>query len=354
MRVIQTETGHLRFSDDDSRWPLVALTAGALGLCAVALGGCAVDGAPGEASDPILICGTCHDPSLIVYSLDNIMHVVHGDGSGDHNLGIVGFHPSLSHDRSRIVFVAGDGKLWMANVDGSNLTQVTAGSTAEYDPSFGPDDTELVFTSASSADYGMGLDVYLTSASSQLTRVGQWRKLTSAGSFRASSPKLSADGTHVVFQPGRYDDISGAAALVQVDAALTNQAPSSWIYLTTPTFGLKHVDTDDGTPDLSADGATIVYVHDHAGYHNIYTMTAAGTHKAALTSGNQHDDSPAWGPNDRIVFSSNRQYQVCSNGLCGPKEGDGSQTNLFAMNADGSGLVSLTGTTGQALTPSWQ
>ncbi len=343
MRVIETETGRLRFSDDDSRWPLLALTAGALGLCAVAIGGCAVDGAPGEASDPILICELCQDPSLIVYSLDDIMHVVHGDGSGDVNLGIVGFHPSLSHDRSRIVYVAGDGKIWMANFDGSNLsnlTQVTAGSTVEYDPSFSPDDSKLAFTSAASTADGIGTDVYLTSASSMLTTVGHWKKLTSADS-PVSSPKLTPDGTGVVFQYGTFAAQFDQAEIARVDASKSNQQPGSWQYLTTPVDKISkpYVVSNDGTPDVSADGTKIAYQEWHSGARYIYTMDADGTHKKQLTDSYASlDEAPAWGPGSRIVFSSNRPYSM----------------NLFVMNADGSGLVSLTGTTGQALTPSWQ
>jgi hypothetical protein len=37
MRVIEDKNGHLRFCDDLSRWPLVALALGALGLCLAAI-----------------------------------------------------------------------------------------------------------------------------------------------------------------------------------------------------------------------------------------------------------------------------------------------------------------------------
>ncbi|MFN2529817.1 MAG: hypothetical protein ABR555_00820 [Pyrinomonadaceae bacterium] len=69
--------------------------------------------------------------------------VMAADGSSQKLL-TEGRHPSWSRDGSRIAF-ARDGQIWVMNVDGSNISQITHSNSFKNGPSWSPDGKQMVF-----------------------------------------------------------------------------------------------------------------------------------------------------------------------------------------------------------------
>src|SRR5690606_6847843 len=74
------------------------------------------------------------------------------DGSNLVNItpGVHGSYPDWSPDGKKIVFgsnLAGNGDIYIANTDGSNMTQLTTDTNIDYDPAWSADGKKIVFTS---------------------------------------------------------------------------------------------------------------------------------------------------------------------------------------------------------------
>lgn len=100
-------------------------------------------------------------------------------------------------------------------------------------------------------------------------------------------------------------------------------------------------DTDDYSAVWSPDGSRIAFTSRRHGKTEIYVMNADGTGQTRLTETAAYGwDSwwPAWSPDgQRIAFSSNRA----------------GNPDLYIMNADGSGVVRLTYNDADDYTPTW-
>jgi Tol biopolymer transport system component len=91
------------------------------------------------------------------------------------------------------------------------------------------------------------------------------------------------------------------------------------------------------------------YYTDPSGNNEIYTVEPDGTGLARLTTDPAFDFEPAWSPNGRkIAFASNR----AAPGTCGGN-GPACDFDVYVMNADGSGLVRLTSNPANDRNPAW-
>ena len=70
--------------------------------------------------------------------------VMAADGSSPKLL-TEGRHPSWSRDGKRIAFARVDGQIWVMNIDGSNILQITHSDSFKYGPSWSPDGKQMVF-----------------------------------------------------------------------------------------------------------------------------------------------------------------------------------------------------------------
>jgi len=97
-----------------------------------------------------------------------------------------------------------------------------------------------------------------------------------------------------------------------------------------------------GTGSGLPDDRLIAFVSDSGnccGYSSIFVVHADGTHKTRVTSGDYHDDAPAWSPDGSTIafYSSDR-----------------SPGGIWAVNADGSNLRSLVSSPGHyPADPAW-
>jgi Tol biopolymer transport system component len=91
-------------------------------------------------------------------------------------------------------------------------------------------------------------------------------------------------------------------------------------------------------PPAPAPGGKILFVSDRDGDNDIYAVNANGTGVVNLTDNAAHDYDPAWSPDrSKIAFSTNR---------------DGNY-EIYVMNADGTGATRLTNATGTDEFPTW-
>ncbi|MFQ5355433.1 MAG: TolB family protein [Mariprofundaceae bacterium] len=108
---------------------------------------------------------------------------------------------SISPDGKRIAFareINGNYDLWMQNMDGSNLTQLTNSSYGEFEPAWSPDGKKLAFASnRDSNGHVLHTSIYIMDISS-----GRSRRLTNAPKATDGGPAWK-DTTTVLFHSNR-------------------------------------------------------------------------------------------------------------------------------------------------------
>ena len=239
------------------------------------------------------------------------VNVMNADGGGQRKLsGEWGFEtvarpPVWSPDGRRIAFVRGrgpakygngerDSDIYLANEDGSGRRRLTQSPQRDGDPAWSPDGRRLAFVRVR---YGFG-DIYLVNVDgSGLRRL-----------VRAISPRVRMPGG--------------------------------------PTGGFS------ANPAWSPDGRRIAFVSNRDGSDDIFVVNADGSGLRNLTRSRGNDWSPVWSPDGRVIaFEGHRarpselERAVCK-GHCMREE-------IYAVNADGSGLRRLTRNWGDDGAPVW-
>jgi YD repeat-containing protein len=93
---------------------------------------------------------------------------------------------------------------------------------------------------------------------------------------------------------------------------------------------------------LQAGGGKVVFSSNRDGHTQIYLMNADGSGQARLTSDGGNDDSPRWSPNgNKIIFQSDRDN---------PSTG---YNDIYVMNSDGTGQTRLTTDPNDDSSASW-
>jgi|GEM_PF-5783199 len=206
------------------------------------------------------------------------------------------------------------GDIWMMNGDGSNPVRVIDAGTNDVQPAWSPDGRKIAFKSDRDVPPGRGL--YVVNADGTGLTL-----LTGAGINNSDAdPTWSPDGTKIAFGSNRDAQI-GSIYVMNADGSnvtrLTNQFPIS-----------------DGAPAWSPDGSRIAFETNQAG-SGIAVININGTGRTFLGPGR----FPAWSPDStRIIFADSSP--------------NGSQ--LFVMNASGTGRVQLTNGTFNDSYPAWK
>ena len=293
--------------------------------------------------------------------------------------------PAWSPDGRTIVFVSwrdGNGEVYAMDANGSgprNLTQNPA--KKDVRPAWSPDGRRIAFVSSRDRHQRMqpGLrtppeqsDIYVMNADGS-----RKRNLTRD---RASDdyPTWSPDGRRIAFLHGRgrgrgqlyvvNADGSGLRNLGRIAGPALFSSQLVWSPDgRTIHFGRYLVSTDgSGARKLpyipliavwSPDGRQIAFVGNRAtglpgpgarfkDDSEIYVMNADGSGTRRLTHNVGYDGEPAWSPDGRkIAFQSKRR---AVRGVVG-----GSNGEIYVMNADGSGKRNLTRNPAQDGSPSW-
>ncbi len=205
---------------------------------------------------------------------------------------------------TKIAFVSRVGRfkeLFMMDLDGSNIRQLTRDKGLALSPSWNPAGDKLVYTSYASRKP----ELYITSVDG-----GQAREVTQRPGLEIGA-KFTKDGGRIVTSAA----IAGVSkiAILDLKGSLIKKLTSG--------------DSIDVSPSLSPDGRRVVFCSNRAGGPQIYVMSIDGepAQRISFTNSN-YCTSPSWSPKgDKISF-------VCRAG--------GNQ--IFTSNADGSQTTQLT------------
>ena len=195
--------------------------------------------------------------------------------------------PRISPDGKQVVYVRNSmdvmqdsrtGRLWLANVDGSEHVPLTGRDVGESDPVWSPDGTRIAFTSAT--DNGTELFVYWLSES----RIARLTQLDRS----PRNLRWSPDGHHIAFSK-----LVPEAPVVLVTAP-TKPEGAEWAEAPRVTTRLKY----------ERDGSGYI----EPGYYQYFIVPAIGGSPRQVSSGQfNHSGAPEWTTDGkRLIFSGNR------------------------------------------------
>ena len=166
-------------------------------------------------------------------------------------------------------------ELYVCDMDGKNIRQITKDRSIVVGPGWMPDGKNIVYTS-----YKRGYpNVYMT---------GRSKPLSSHGGLNASGA-VSPDGKSM--------------------AVILSRDGNPELYLKSLRTGrLKRMTNtrrgNEASPTWSPDGNHIAYVSDTSGRPQIYIISKNGGRAQRLTSTGSENVAPDWGKNGYIVYSS--------------------------------------------------
>lgn len=241
--------------------------------------------------------------------------------ASNEGVGVQTLSPSPSPDAKQFVFAADYNSptsmlhLWISNVDGTKLQQITTSALVDEEPAWSPDGSAVAF--ASTASNSSSTDIWSVAPDgSRLTQ------LTSK-SLNNRQPAWSPDGKKIAF----ISDQSGSNNVWIMNADGSGR--------TRVTSLSDHADH----PSFSPDGKSIVFSENATGSAfsaKLMIVGVDGSNPHAITDGSYPDWNPSWG-GQGILFSSRRD----SSG----------HWKIWVIQSDGSGLRQLGNT--MALDPVW-
>jgi len=238
------------------------------------------------------------------------LYLMNADGTGQTRLTASADQYTWSSDWStdgkQVVFNRGEpntleSALYVMNIDGSGLRQLTNMPGAEWVPSWSPDGKRIAFVSKTEQDQQI---FSINADGSELRQLTH----TVAPTY---GPDWSPDGTHIVYN----SNASGIDQLYTMNADGSNQTQ------------ITSRGTDNWGTAWSPDGNWIAFHSSRDGNWDIYLIHPDGSGERRLTNDPAREFSPTWSPDgSQIAFVS---------------EQDG-KFDVYAMNADGSNVRNLT------------
>jgi len=233
---------------------------------------------------------------------------------------------AYSRDGKRIAFSSIRGTnqdLYVMNAEGSNVRRLTSHPAPDFQPTWSPDGKRIAFVSLRSGNF----KIYVTNAD------GSRERLVTPGPrwVGNSGPSWSPDGRWIAFSSTRLKDGNPEIFKMRPDGSRVTRLTF------TDTAG--EVSPDDGFPDWSPDGRSIVFSSTReTGQHDLWVMRSDGKNPRRITSLPSSDD---WGAHwsrdgNRIVF-----FTVAFTSTV---------NYVHVVNADGSGLRRIT----RGTTPVWR
>lgn len=253
---------------------------------------------------------------------------------------VISSYPNPSPDGERVLFQSnrtGRFEIYVMNVDGGDLTQLTDRPGDNVIPVWSRDGALIAF--ASSPDGNS--DIFLMNADG-----GEWRRLTDHPGDD-SHPHWLAGGSRIIFNSSRTTP--------DLDADWSSQWHEIFSMNVDGTQLRQHTNcrTVCTYPSFSPDGTRIAYrkVTDTPGFSwdlttgrrnsEVFVANVDGSNEVNLSNNAGFDGWPVWSPDGtQIVFASNRA-------------GPANVGQLYVVNADGAGLRQITSGPWGHVQPAW-
>jgi Tol biopolymer transport system component len=218
----------------------------------------------------------------------------------------VDFGPAASFDGAKIAYVV-NRDIWVMNVNGTAKRQVTFDGNFNSDPAWSPDGKKIVYSGGAAGNP----ELYVIPAAG-----GVAKRLTTTTDHDERGPSWSPDGTKIVYERSGCEVSHGGGACVYVMPATGGTAVNL-----TPEDHVAGCESQPGyyfngasrEPNWSPDGARIVFTGPllcsvSALGTDIWTMNADGSGKVDLTADNgTNDRQPVFSPDGtKIAFMSDR------------------------------------------------
>ncbi|MCH7782330.1 PD40 domain-containing protein, partial [candidate division KSB1 bacterium] len=208
--------------------------------------------------------------------------------------------------------------IYVMDIDGSNLVQLTNGDYSNLDHAFSPDGSRIVFSSRRGdlpsvefTELTGERNIYLMDSD------GSNQTQLTDNTMASWNPAWSPDGLRIVFDANNTGRYTGWAIYV-IDIDGTNLQR------------LTSISKSNIEPVWSPDGSRILYFFLEVGNIGFYTMNPDGSNKVRLTINNEDGIYAAWSPDGtKIAFRSRREAE---------------NWDIYIMDSDGSNQVNLTRT----------
>lgn len=259
--------------------------------------------------------------------------VVEGLSNDQQLADLEGYQSLITFGKDVILYFArnGDSPNHIYAVDPStgNQWQLTQGDMSEFNPTWTPDGSQIVFSKGPALRGGgpSDFDIFVMSPYGtdelRLTFIEPEQGQSTAFDV-ATSPSVSPDGTRIVFSAS--DAFFDNTDIFIMDFDGSNIEP------------LTNAPYLNDSPVWSPDGNEIAFVSNQTGSNEIYIMNPDGSNIRQLTSLGQNNSSPVWSPDgNEIAFVS---------GPYGKQE-------IYVMNSDGSNVRQLTNNDHPDFDPDW-
>jgi Tol biopolymer transport system component len=244
--------------------------------------------------------------------------------------------------------------IWVVNADGSGttpVTKLTANNADSFRPVWSPDGSKIAFNSgraldgSDAANSNVTFNIWVMNADG--SGATPLTKLTASGAD-SLVPAWSPDGSKIMFVSARAFDGSNARNATDNQNIWVMNADGSG---GTPVTKLTAIGTNPIFMAWSPDGSKIAFSSSRAldgsdafnapnGTENIWIVNADGSGATPITkftTSGADSFAPVWSPGGRkIAFGSTRA-------LDGSDAANANRTsNIWVMNADGSGATPLT------------
>lgn len=218
---------------------------------------------------------------------------------------------------SRVAFISTRSgrfkELYVMNLDGSDLRQLTRNQTINLSPSWAPDAKSLVFTSFKEGHPKLyEMDV-----------LSGRERLVPTGPGMVMGASFSPNGREVaVTRSGGKGD--SEIVLVSLDGGVTGR--------------LTEGQTINVSPSFSPNGSQIAFCSGRTGSPQIYVMGTGGGQARRVTSRGSYNTQPVWSPKgDKIAYT-------------GRVDG---RFQIFVVGADGGDPTQITSSRGDNVDPTW-